>query len=146
MCFIEMQFNDALATMQEAENNRAQAIDDLIQSGSARKTMESKKWGLVGGGIMGMTLGTSNLPGRVISVTIFEAAPELGRAGKLLENGRYVEWDKFYHVILLLSDFRTRKILKEIGVEDEIPSGWKPRQVFTLNGRLYSMSDTMSNS
>ena len=52
-----------------------------------------------------------------------------------------VEWDKFYHVILL-SDFRTRNILKEIGLEDKIE--WvETKTGFYMNGKLYSMSDTI---
>ena len=39
--------------------------------------MESKKWGIVGGGIMGMTL-AHRLAQQGHSVTIFEAAPEFG--------------------------------------------------------------------
>ena len=52
-----------------------------------------------------------------------------------------VEWDKFYHVILL-SDFRTRNILKEIGLEDSIE--WvETKTGFYMKGKLYSMSDTI---
>ena len=109
--------------------------------------MQSKKWGIVGGGIMGMTL-AHRLTQQGQQVTIFEAAPELGGlvsswkmptgSGK---NKEEIEWDKFYHVILL-SDFRTRNILKDIGLEDKIE--WvETKTGFYINGKLYSMSDTI---
>ena len=88
---------------------------------------------------MGMTL-AHRLSQRGHKVTIFESAAELGGlVSPWKMNG--VEWDKFYHVILL-SDLRTRNILKEIGVEDKIQ--WvETRTGFYMNGKLYSMSDTI---
>jgi protoporphyrinogen oxidase len=101
--------------------------------------MESKKWGIVGGGIMGMTL-AHRLAQKGHKVSIFESAPELGGLVSSWKMGD-VEWDKFYHVILL-SDFRTRGILKDIGVEEEIK--WvETKTGFYINGKLYSMSDTI---
>ena len=96
---------------------------------------------------MGMTL-AHRLAQQGQQVTIFEAAPELGGlvsswkmptgSGKNKED---IEWDKFYHVILL-SDFRTRSILKDIGLEDKIE--WvETKTGFYINGKLYSMSDTI---
>ena len=101
--------------------------------------MSTKNWGIVGGGIMGMTL-AHRLSQQGHKVTIFEAAPELGGlVSPWSMNG--VEWDKFYHVILL-SDLRTRNILKDIGLEDKIQ--WvETRTGFYMNGKLYSMSDTI---
>ena len=49
--------------------------------------MESKKWGIVGGGIMGMTL-AHRLAQQGHSVTIFEVGSRTWWPGKLLENGR----------------------------------------------------------
>lgn len=101
--------------------------------------MESKKWGIVGGGIMGMTL-AHRLAQQGHKITIFEAAPEIGGLVSSWKMGD-VEWDKFYHVILL-SDFRTRNILKEIGLEESIQ--WvETKTGFYINGKLYSMSDTI---
>ena len=101
--------------------------------------METKNWGIIGGGIMGMTL-AHRLSQQGHKVTIFEAAPELGGLVSPWQmNG--VEWDKFYHVILL-SDLRTRNILKEIGLEEKIQ--WvETKTGFYMNGSLYSMSDTI---
>ena len=109
--------------------------------------MQSKKWGIVGGGIMGMTL-AHRLAQQGHQVTIFEAAPEIGglvSSWKMPtgseKNKQEIEWDKFYHVILL-SDFRTRSILKDIGLEDKIE--WvETKTGFYINGKLYSMSDTI---
>lgn len=101
--------------------------------------MKSKKWGIVGGGIMGMTL-AHRLAQQGHKVTIYEAAPELGG---LVSSWKMddIEWDKFYHVILL-SDFRTRNILKEIGLEENIQ--WRETKTgFYINGKLYSMSNTI---
>jgi len=101
--------------------------------------MESKKWGIVGGGIMGMTL-AHRLAQKGHKVTLFEASPELGGLVSSWKMNN-VEWDKFYHVILL-SDFRTRNILKEIGLEKNIK--WvETKTGFYINGKLYSMSDTI---
>ena len=101
--------------------------------------MEAEKCGIVGGGIMGMTLAL-RLAQQGKKVTLFEAAPELGG---LVSSWKMndVEWDKFYHVILL-SDFGTRGLLKEIGLEDKIE--WvETKTGFYMNGKLYSMSDTI---
>lgn len=88
---------------------------------------------------MGMTL-AHRLTQKGHSVTIFESAPELGGLVSSWKMGD-VEWDKFYHVILL-SDFRTRNILKEIGLEDKIE--WvETKTGFYIKGKLYSMSDTI---
>jgi protoporphyrinogen oxidase len=101
--------------------------------------MVSKNWGIVGGGIMGMTL-AHRLAQQGHKVTIFESAPEVGGLVSSWKLGD-VEWDKFYHVILL-SDFRTRNILKEIGLEHTIE--WvETKTGFYINGKLYSMSDTI---
>lgn len=101
--------------------------------------MLPKKWGIVGGGIMGMTL-AHRLAQQGQKVTIYEAAPEMGGLVSSWKIGD-VEWDKFYHVILL-SDFRTRNLLKEIGLEENIQ--WRETKTgFYINGKLYSMSDTI---
>jgi protoporphyrinogen oxidase len=101
--------------------------------------MVKKNWGIVGGGIMGMTL-AHRLINQGHSVTLIEAAPTLGglvSSWKMNE----VEWDKYYHVILL-SDFKTREILKQIGLEKEL--NWvETKTGFYMNGGLHSMSNTI---
>jgi protoporphyrinogen oxidase len=103
--------------------------------------MKPKKWGIVGGGIMGMTL-AHRLAKQGHEVTIFEAAPELGGLVSSWKMGD-VEWDKFYHVILL-SDFGTRDILKEIGLgrnQNRVLHEWKV--VFNVRyNRIFKISNS----
>ncbi len=102
-------------------------------------TMKRQKWGIVGGGIMGMTL-ARRLVQQGHEVTLFEGAPDLGGLVSSWKLGD-VEWDKFYHVILL-SDFHTRNMLQELGLEDEI--NWvETKTGFYIKGKLYSMSDIL---
>ncbi len=101
--------------------------------------MKEEKWGIIGGGIMGMTL-AHRLAQQGKKVTIFEAAPGLGGLVSAWKINNIV-WDKFYHVILL-SDTYTLKILKEINLDDNIE--WvETKTGFYTNGKLYSMSNTI---
>lgn len=86
---------------------------------------------------MGMTLAL-RLTQAGQKVTLFESAPKTGGlAGSWEMNG--ITWDRFYHVILM-SDLNTRKILKEIGLEEKLQ--WvETKTGFFSNGKLYSMSD-----
>lgn len=98
-----------------------------------------KHYGIVGGGIMGMTLAL-RLAQKGYKVSIYESASNLGG---LVSSWKMndVEWDKFYHVILL-SDFYTRNMLKEIGLDKEV--NWvETKTGFYVNGKLYSMSNTI---
>lgn len=99
--------------------------------------MSVKNWGIVGGGIMGMTL-AHNLALKGHKVTIYEAAQELGGLVSTWQMND-LEWDKFYHVILL-SDFNTRNILTQLSIEEQID--WvETKTGFYMNGTLHSMSD-----
>ena len=108
---------------------------------------ERKSWGIVGGGMLGMTLAL-RLVQQGHQVTLFESADKVGGLASSWQmvvgnNGteETITWDKFYHVILM-SDFNTRKVLKEIGLEDELQ--WvETKTGFYSNGRLYSMSNLM---
>jgi protoporphyrinogen oxidase len=101
--------------------------------------MKEEKWGIIGGGIMGMTL-AHRLAQQGKKVTIFEAAPGLGGLASSWKINNIV-WDKFYHVILL-SDTHTRGILKEIGLDNNIE--WvETKTGFYTDGKLYSMSNTI---
>lgn len=88
---------------------------------------------------MGMTLAL-RLTQKGESVTIFESAPLMGGlAGSMEIDG--IVWDRFYHVILM-SDLHTRKIIKELGLEDEFR--WvETKTGFFADGNLYSMSNIM---
>jgi protoporphyrinogen oxidase len=103
---------------------------------------EQKTWGIIGGGMLGMTLAL-RLSQKGYKVTIFESADKVGgltSSWKMKDlNGESVEWDRFYHVILM-SDLNTRKILKEIGLENDLR--WvETKTGFYSDGKLYSMSN-----
>ena len=104
-----------------------------------------KKWAIIGGGMLGMTLAL-RLSQQGYEVTIYESADKVGgltgswempaRSGS---DGDGVVWDKFYHVILM-SDLNTRKILEEIGLANELR--WvETKTGFYSDGKLYSMSN-----
>lgn len=98
---------------------------------------EQKTWAVVGGGILGMTLAL-RLSQESQKVVIYESADKLGGLTSSWQMDG-VTWDKFYHVILM-SDLNTRKILKEIGLEDEFR--WvETKTGFYSEGKLYSMSN-----
>lgn len=101
--------------------------------------MASERWGIVGGGVLGMML-AHRLAQRGHQVTLFEAAPELGGLACAWQLGP-VAWDKHYHVILL-SDTHLRALLAELGLENELV--WQEtRTGFYTDGKLYSMSNTL---
>ena len=86
---------------------------------------------------MGMTLAL-RLAQKGYKVTIFESSPKLGGLTGAIEMDGVV-WDRFYHVILM-SDLNTRKIIKEIGLENELK--WvETKTGFFSDGKLYSMSN-----
>ena len=98
---------------------------------------KTKSWGIVGGGIMGMTLAL-RLAQKGLQVTILESASKLGGLTGAIEMDGVV-WDRFYHVILM-SDINTRKIITEIGLENELI--WvETKTGFFSDGKLYSMSN-----
>lgn len=76
-----------------------------------------QKIGIIGGGIMGISLGYY-LARQGVAVTIYEASPVLGGlAGPLvLEDG--TEVDRFYHAILS-SDRHLRELGEELGIGDK---------------------------
>jgi len=97
-----------------------------------------KKIGIVGGGILGMTM-AYRLSQKGYSVTILEAAKSTGGLASSWQIDDIV-WDKFYHVILM-SDNYTRTILKELGLDDEI--NWvETKTGFYSEKKLHSMSNT----
>ena len=98
---------------------------------------EQKTWGIIGGGMLGMTLAL-RLSQKGNKVTIYESADKVGGLASSWQMDGIV-WDKFYHVILM-SDLNTRKILKEIGLENELR--WvETKTGFYSEGKLYSMSN-----
>jgi protoporphyrinogen oxidase len=98
---------------------------------------EKKTWGIIGGGMLGMTLAL-RLAQEGHEVTIYESAEKVGGLASSWQMDGTV-WDKYYHVILM-SDLNTRKILKEIGLENDMQ--WvETKTGFYSGGKLYSMSN-----
>ena len=97
----------------------------------------NKRWGIIGSGIMGMTLAL-RLSQKGYKVTLLESAETAGglASGQKLDG---IVWDRFYHVILM-SDLHTRKIIKETGLEKDLR--WSETKTgFYSKGKLYSMSN-----
>lgn len=100
--------------------------------------MKSLRWGIVGGGMLGMTL-AHRLAQAGHQVTIFEADNHIGGLADAWQLGDVV-WDRHYHVTLL-SDSRLRAILTELELDDEME--WvETKTGFFTDGKLYSMSNT----
>ena len=96
-------------------------------------------WGIVGGGLLGMTL-AHRLGQHGHRVTLLEAGEGLGGLASAWTLGDVV-WDRHYHVILL-SDARLRALLGEIGLADEIR--WSETKTgFYTGDRLVSMSNAL---
>ena len=95
-------------------------------------------WGVVGGGMLGMTL-AMRLRQAGHRVTLLEGADQLGGLASTWQLGDVV-WDKHYHVTLL-SDSSLRTVLDELGLADELR--WvETRTGCYTDGRLYSVSNT----
>src|SRR5262245_2102322 len=98
-----------------------------------------QRWGIVGGGMLGMTL-AHRLARAGRDVTLLEAAPELGGLASAWNLGGVV-WDRHYHVTLL-SDSVLRALLGELGLEQDMR--WvQTRTGFFSGGRLHSMSNLL---
>jgi protoporphyrinogen oxidase len=96
--------------------------------------------GIVGGGIMGLSLGYF-LSQQGVNVEIFEASPLMaGLAGPLrLEDG--AEIDRFYHVILS-SDSHLRELCVELNIADRMRFR-ETRMGFYHQGKIHSMNSTL---
>ena len=96
-------------------------------------------WGIVGGGMLGMTL-AHRLAQAGRRVTLFEDADHLGGLADPWTIGDVV-WDRHYHVTLL-SDRYLRTLLDELGLDKEME--WtETRTGFYTDGKLVSMSNTL---
>ncbi len=106
---------------------------------NAEQDVPQAHWAVVGGGMMGLVTAL-RLADRGQRVTLFEAGPAIGGLTAAWRLGD-VEWDKFYHVILL-SDSRIRGLLNELGLDSEIE--WvETRTGFFSEGKLYSLSTSL---
>ena len=101
--------------------------------------MNAQTWGIIGGGMLGLTL-AARLAGQGKTVTLFEAAPHLGGLTSAWQLGD-VTWDRFYHVVLA-SDARTRKVLADLGLDEQ--TKWVTTRTGVLaGGRLHSISSSL---
>ena len=96
------------------------------------------KIGILGGGIMGVSLGYF-LSKKGIQVEIFEASPMLGGlAGPMtLDDGTKV--DRFYHAILS-SDSHLRQLCDELGIADQLRFN-ETRMGFFYKDEIHSMNN-----
>ena len=101
--------------------------------------MTSQHWGIIGGGVLGMTV-AHRLAQAGQRVTLIESAPQTGGLADAWTLGD-VTWDRHYHVTLL-SDIHWRKILGDLGLEDTMQ--WvETKTGFYTDGQLYSMSNNV---
>ncbi|HXJ30139.1 MAG TPA: NAD(P)/FAD-dependent oxidoreductase [Gemmatimonadales bacterium] len=95
--------------------------------------------GIVGGGMLGMTL-ARRLRAQGARVTIIEGASRAGGLVTPCSFGGFT-WDRFYHVILR-TDSHLIGLLEELGLEDRLR--WAPtRTGFYIDGRLHSLSSSL---
>jgi len=99
----------------------------------------STSWGIVGGGMLGLTL-AARLASQGKRVTLIEAAPEVGGLTASWQVGD-LTWDRFYHVVLA-SDTRTRRVLADLGLEAEVRFV-TTRTGVLAGGRLHSISSSL---
>lgn len=98
----------------------------------------ASRWGIVGGGMLGMEL-ARRLRKEGGDVTVFEAAPEPGGLAMTWDIAG-TRWDKHYHVILP-TDARLTDLLDEIGIGSDVV--WEKSSTGLFAGdTLYSVSST----
>ena len=101
--------------------------------------MSRERWGIVGGGMLGMTLAL-RLSEAGHDVTILESAPHCGGLASPWHLGDVV-WDRHYHVTLY-SDLALRALLEQLGLSEQM--NWvTTRTGFYVDGRLLSFSNTL---
>lgn len=105
---------------------------------------DAQRWAVVGGGILGLAV-ARRLRAAGHAVTLYEGADDLGGLASAwsidLPDGGRVTWDRYYHVTLL-SDLRTRGLLTDLGLEDEVR--WvETKTGCYADGELYSVSNAV---
>ena len=93
--------------------------------------------GIIGGGILGITLGYF-LARRGVNVTIYEASDTLGGlAGPIKMDGYNI--DRFYHAILT-SDAHLQALFDELGIADRYRAR-ETKTAFYQQGQFFEMND-----
>ncbi len=101
--------------------------------------MGGESWGIVGGGMLGLTMAL-RLAEDGHQVTVFEAAPEVGGLASTWQLDGIV-WDRHYHVTLQ-SDAALLALLDKVGLADEIR--WvETRTGIFVQGHLRSVSNVL---
>lgn len=95
------------------------------------------KVGIIGSGIMGMSIGYFLACGGA-EVEIFEASPQLGGLAGSLTLSDGVTVDRFYHAILS-SDSHLRDLCEELGISDQLRFH-ETRMGFFYHGGIHSMN------
>ncbi|MCK4822838.1 NAD(P)-binding protein, partial [bacterium] len=95
------------------------------------------KIGIVGSGVLGLTLGYY-LQKQRHQVHIYERNSYIGGLACSFDYGKFI-WDKFYHVIMS-HDHYLLELLHEIGLEKHIQRGNAGAGYFA-NGKFYSLSN-----
>jgi protoporphyrinogen oxidase len=105
---------------------------------SNKQSLQTPHIGIIGGGIMGISLGYF-LTRMGAQVEIFEASPVLGGlAGPIiLEDGTAV--DRFYHAILS-SDAHLRKLCADLGIDDQLRFK-ETKMGFFYKGSIHPMNN-----
>lgn len=102
-------------------------------------SQKSGHWGIIGGGILGMTLAL-RLAQQGKQVTLLESSDRLGGLADAWQLGDIV-WDRHYHVTLL-SDTHLRSLLTELGLDHDMQ--WvETKTGFYNDGKLYSISNAI---
>ena len=99
----------------------------------------SRSWGIVGGGVLGLTLAL-RLSEQGDSVTVIERSPQIGGLAASWQIGD-ITWDRHYHVTLA-SDDHLLALLDRLGLTDEIT--WHHTRTAVLaGGELHSVSSPL---
>lgn len=101
--------------------------------------MTEERVGIIGGGMLGMTL-AKRLQAAGMRTTVLEAAAEPGGLAATQAIGDF-KWDKFYHVILR-SDSELLGLLRELGLDNRIRWAYTRSGCYS-DGALLSLSTTL---
>jgi len=106
---------------------------------SAAGAGSGERWAVVGAGVLGLTV-ARRLASRGHQVVLLEASAQVGGLASAWTLGDVV-WDRHYHVTLL-SDTRTRAMLADLGLQDDVRWVETKTGVYA-GGELHSVSNSV---